>query len=30
MARLENLNLSQQVTNELGKAIIVGDYSTTL
>ncbi|WP_404341804.1 FadR/GntR family transcriptional regulator [Pseudoalteromonas mariniglutinosa] len=28
MARLENLNLSQQVTNELGKAIIVGDYST--
>ncbi len=28
MARLENLNLSQQVTNELGKAIIVGDYNT--
>jgi len=28
MARLENLNLSQQVTNELGKAIIVGDYNS--
>ncbi|WP_209327555.1 FadR/GntR family transcriptional regulator [Pseudoalteromonas sp. PA2MD11] len=28
MARLENLNLSQQVTNELGKAIIAGDYNT--
>lgn len=27
MARIENLNLSQQVTNELGKAIINGHYS---
>jgi len=27
MARIENLNLSQRVTNELGKAIIRGDYS---
>lgn len=28
MARLENLNLSQQVTNELGKAIVAGNYNT--
>ncbi len=28
MARIDNLNLSEQVTNELGKAIIAGDYST--
>ncbi|GAA77682.1 MAG: FadR/GntR family transcriptional regulator [Pseudoalteromonas distincta] len=27
MARIENLNLSQQVTNELGKAIINGYYT---
>lgn len=27
MARIENLNLSQQVTNELGKAIINGHYT---
>ncbi|QJR81268.1 FadR family transcriptional regulator [Alteromonas pelagimontana] len=27
MARIENLNLSQRVTNELGKAIIAGAYS---
>ncbi|RDV25550.1 FadR family transcriptional regulator [Alteromonas aestuariivivens] len=27
MARIENLNLSQRVTNELGKAIISGHYS---
>ena len=26
MARIENLNLSQRVTNELGKAIIAGVY----
>ncbi|WP_022944523.1 FadR/GntR family transcriptional regulator [Pseudoalteromonas ruthenica] len=26
MSRIENLNLSQQVTNELGKAIIAGHY----
>ena len=28
MARIENLNLSQRVTNELGKAIICGSYNT--
>lgn len=27
MARIENLNLSQRVTNELGKAIISGSYN---
>ncbi|MCH1920704.1 FadR family transcriptional regulator [Shewanella sp. A3A] len=27
MARLENLNLSQRVTNELGKAIVAGKYN---
>ncbi|GAB3036623.1 FadR/GntR family transcriptional regulator [Bowmanella dokdonensis] len=27
MARIENLNLSQRVTNELGRAIIAGEYS---
>lgn len=27
MARIENLSLSQRVTNELGKAIIAGDYN---
>ncbi|MCP5011987.1 MAG: FadR family transcriptional regulator, partial [Aestuariibacter sp.] len=26
MARIENLNLSQRVTNELGKSIIAGKY----
>lgn len=29
MARIENLNLSQRVTNELGKAIISGSYNTS-
>lgn len=28
MARIENLNLSQRVTNELGKAIIAGSYNS--
>lgn len=28
MARIENLNLSQRVTNELGKAIISGSYNS--
>ncbi|MGQ8364506.1 FadR/GntR family transcriptional regulator [Glaciecola sp. 1036] len=28
MARIENLNLSQRVTNELGKAIVAGEYDT--
>ncbi|WP_102797070.1 FadR/GntR family transcriptional regulator [Bowmanella denitrificans] len=27
MARIENLNLSQQVTNELGRAIIAGEFN---
>ncbi|GGD51758.1 FadR/GntR family transcriptional regulator [Lacimicrobium alkaliphilum] len=27
MARIENLNLSQRVTNELGRAIVSGEYS---
>ena len=27
MARIENLNLSQRMTNELGKAIVKGVYS---
>ncbi|AYA66174.1 MULTISPECIES: FadR/GntR family transcriptional regulator [unclassified Alteromonas] len=29
MARIENLNLSQRVTNELGKAIIGGSYNAS-
>lgn len=29
MAQIENLNLSQQVTNELGRAIIAGEFNTS-